>query len=109
VPMVDVPHAQGARWAEQLGADALILTGDSFADSLERIHAARDAGVRRPILLGGGVTQDNVAEALAAADGAIVSTSLMRDDGGASDPLRWDADKTRRFMDRVRSREAPRG
>ncbi len=101
VPMVDIAPAEAARWAEQLGADALVLTGSSFADTLSRIGAARAAGVRRPVLVGGGVTVGNVAEALRHADGAIVSTSLMLDSPG-SGLLRWDAGKAMALMDRVR-------
>lgn len=104
VPMVDATPAQAAQWAEQLGADGLILTGHTFADSLARITAARAAGVRRPVLIGGGVTEDNVDQALDRADGAIVSTSLMRDASDGSGLVRWDADRTRRLMDRVRVR-----
>ncbi len=102
VPMADIAPAEAARWAEQLGADALVLTGGSFADTLGRIGAARAAGVRRPILVGGSVTADNVAEALHHADGAIVSTSIMLD-GPGHGLLRWDAGKALALMDRVRS------
>ena len=69
--------------------------------TLDRIAKAKRAGVKRPILLGGSVTADNVAEALATADGAIVSTSLMRKDAAPGDLLLWDADKSRAFMDRA--------
>lgn len=103
LPMIDVAPSQAALWAERMGADGLVLTGDSFSDSLERVRAARAAGVRRPILIGGGVTQDNVVDALATADGAIVSTSLMRTPSGPHDPLRWDRDKALRLMDLVRA------
>jgi len=44
-----------------------------------------------------------VVEALAVADGVIVSTALMRDGDDDRDVLRWDAGKTARFMDRVRA------
>lgn len=98
VPLVDVPPLQGAKWAENLGADGLILTGASFADSLDRVRGARQGGVKRPILIGGGVTQENVGEALSVADGCIVSTSLMQEGPGP----RWSRDKTLAFMDAVR-------
>jgi predicted TIM-barrel enzyme len=62
VPRDGVPNEQAALWAEQIGADSLIITGSSFADTLARIAAARQAGVRAPILIGGGVTADNVGE-----------------------------------------------
>lgn len=101
VPMADIAPAEAARWAEQLSADVLVLTGGSFAGTLSRIAAARAAGVRRPVLVGGSVTADNVADALRHADGAIVSTSLMLDSPG-SGLLRWDAGKAMALMDRVR-------
>lgn len=100
VPMVNMAPAEATCWAEQLGADALVLNGGSFADTLSRIGAARAAGVRRPVLVGGGVTAGNVAEALRHADGAV-STSLMLDSPGGG-LLRWDAGKAMALMDRVR-------
>lgn len=109
VPMIDVPPEEAAQAAVRLGADALILTGATFGDSLERVHKAKAAGVRRPVFIGGSVTDANVAQALAAADGAIVSTSLMRDNAAVADLVRWDSDKTQRFMDRVRALADPRG
>jgi predicted TIM-barrel enzyme len=91
-----------AEWAVKAGADGLIITGASFADTLERIAAVRAHGIRRPILIGGGVTKANVGAALDAADGVIVSTALMRKSAGEDDVLRWDIDLCRRFMDTVR-------
>jgi predicted TIM-barrel enzyme len=78
VPLAPIEPERAALWAEGLGADGLVLTGADFADSLARIGAARAAGVRVPILPGGGVTEDNVAQALGAAQGVVVSSSLMR-------------------------------
>jgi predicted TIM-barrel enzyme len=95
-------------WAQKTGADGLILTGSSFADSLDRIARARQAGHRAPDPHRSGVTDTNVAEALGAADGVIVSTSLMRRDAGSADVLRWDRDLTRRFMDAARVAEERR-
>lgn len=95
------PFAAG--WAMTLGADALIITGSSFADTLDRIEAVRAAGRDAPILIGGGVTEANVAAALAASEGVIVSTALMRGDAGPDDLIRWDADRCRRFMDAARA------
>jgi predicted TIM-barrel enzyme len=109
VPMIDVPPHEAAQAAVRLGADALILTGATFSDSLERVRAAKAAGVRQPIYVGGSVTQDNVAQTLARADGAIVSTSLMRDGAAVTDLVRWDHDKTQRFMDAARAATSGRG
>ena len=106
VPLAPIEPERAALWAESLGANGLVLTGANFADSLARIRAARTAGVRVPILLGGGVTEDNVAEALGAAQGVVVSSSLMRRGAGGDETLRWDADRTRRLMDRARATSA---
>ncbi|MBO6720084.1 MAG: hypothetical protein JJ913_19225 [Rhizobiaceae bacterium] len=102
-PLSDEPQSFAANWAAKAGADGLIITGSSFADSLTRIAAVRETGVRRPILIGGGVTDDNVGEALRVSDGVIVSSALMRTGIEADDPLRWDTDLCRRFMDKARS------
>jgi hypothetical protein len=97
VPMVDLPPERAALWAQSMGADALVLTGDTFADSLSRIAKARTAGVRVPIVLGGSVTEENVAIALETADAAIVSTALMRKGSRDGDLLRWDTGLATRF------------
>lgn len=91
-----------AEWAVKSGADGLIVTGSSFQDTLARIGAVRDKGIRRPILIGGGVTEANVDEAMAHADGVVVSSALMRRDAAPDDLLRWDVDLCRRFMDAAR-------
>lgn len=101
-PLIDVTPEEAAIAAQKYGADALVLTGTSFADSVARVTAARRAGVARPILIGGSVDQGNIVEALAAADGAIVSTSLMARQGGLA--ARWDRDLIARLMDTVRER-----
>lgn len=102
VPLSGESQPFAAGWAAKTGADGLIITGSSFTDTLERIAAVRAARLDRPLLIGGGVTDGNVAEALGAADGVIVSTALMRRDGGEDDVVRWDADLCRRFMDAAR-------
>lgn len=99
MPRDGVPHDEAALWAEQIGADGLILTGSSFSDTLERIDRARAAGVKAPILIGGGVTAENVGQSLARANGVIVSRAMMALNAGPGDLVRWDLDKTRRFMD----------
>jgi predicted TIM-barrel enzyme len=97
-PRTDVPHEQAALWAQQLGANGLILTGSTFDESLERIREARAAGVKVPILLGGSVTEANAGAAFAHADGVIVSRSLMKKDMPAAGGVRWDVAAARRFM-----------
>ncbi|MGH6924843.1 MAG: BtpA/SgcQ family protein [Propylenella sp.] len=103
VPLSGESQPFAAEWAVKTGADGLIVTGSSFPDTLARIAAVRAADVRRPLLIGGGVTEANVAEALGASDGVIVSTALMRRDAGEDDLERWDADLCCRFMDAARA------
>jgi len=103
VPLSSESQPFAAQWAEKSGADGLVITGASFPDTLTRIAALRERGLRRPVLIGGGVTEENVAQALGAAQGVIVSTALMRRDAGPEDPVRWDADLCRRFMDAARA------
>jgi predicted TIM-barrel enzyme len=104
VPLAGETPELAADWAQKTGADGLIVTGSSFADTLSRIASARASGIRPPILIGGGVTDGNVRAALAAAQGVIVSTSLMRKDAEPSDVLRWDRDLALRLMDAARQR-----
>jgi uncharacterized protein len=109
VPLSSETPEFAAEWAQKTGADGIILTGADFPDSLARIEQARKIGIRRPILLGGGVTTANVGDALAIADGVIVSTSLMRPGASSHDVLRWDLDLTRRFMDAARRGKGTHG
>lgn len=103
-PLSDESQPFAADWAVRTGADGLIITGSSFPDTLDRIAAVRKTVGAAPILIGGGVTESNLGEALAASDGVVVSSALMRKDTGEDDILRWDPDLCRRFMDKARAR-----
>jgi membrane complex biogenesis BtpA family protein len=63
------------------GADGLVLTGKSYSQTLEFVRVARKQLGQVPILVGGGVTAKNFAEAVSVADGAIVSSSLKDSEG----------------------------
>ncbi|MGI9418836.1 MAG: BtpA/SgcQ family protein [Geminicoccaceae bacterium] len=102
-PLSDETQPLAAQWAEKVGADGLIITGSDFADSLTRIAAVRRTVPSRTLLIGGGVTEANVAEALAASDGVIVSAAFMRTNAAEDDLVRWDADQCQRFMDAARA------
>lgn len=102
-PLVNVPIGTAADWAARAGADVVILTGMSYAQSLEYLDAGRKAVPDKPIIIGGGVTIDNIKEILEHCAGAVVSTSLMLDKKAAGSPVHWDAEKIKRFMDRIRS------
>lgn len=101
-PMGPVPIEEAAHWAAGAGADTLILTGKSFKESLEFNDRAYQDGIRLPRIIGGSVTEKNIAEVLQHCDGAVVSSSLMLDAPDPSNPLlKWDAAKIRSFMETV--------
>ena len=104
VPVAPVANETAALWAQSMGADALVITGSSFDDTLARVKGAKAAGVKRPIIIGGGVTADNVGKALDVAESVIVSTSLLRDGAVPDDLALWDNEKVRRFMDAAQPR-----
>jgi predicted TIM-barrel enzyme len=99
MPLAPVAHEKAALWAQSMGADGIIITGSNFDDTIARVGAARAAGVKRPILIGAGVTADNVATALDAADAVVVSTSLRRDGAAYDDFNLWDKNKVLRLME----------
>lgn len=101
-PLSDESQPFAAHWAAKSGADGLIITGSSFADTRKRIDAVREKVSTKPILIGGGVTASNVREALSCSDGLIVSSALMRKGADPDDLAQWDSDLSRRFMDAVR-------
>jgi uncharacterized protein len=73
--------AESARAAREHRADGIVVTGTRTgeAPSPEELLAAREGAGECPVLVGSGLAPGNVRELLAAADGAIVGTSLMRD------------------------------
>lgn len=72
--------AELARDVEFFDADAAIVTGQRTGDaaSMEELRAIA-GGTALPILVGSGVTPDNVGDILAVADGVIVASALKRD------------------------------
>lgn len=72
--------AELARDVEFFDADAAIVTGQRTGDSasMEELRAIA-AGTALPILVGSGVTPDNVGDVFAIADGVIVASALKRD------------------------------
>jgi len=92
--------AEDIEFALRLGlADGLVLTGKSYAETLQFIGVARKYSAGVPILVGGGVNAANFAEVAKVADGAIVSSSL-KDSGSATG--RFDPAKVRDFMSAAR-------
>jgi hypothetical protein len=87
--------------AVRLGAaDALVLTGKTYPGTHKLIETARRVVGDAPILVGGGVTANNIHEVQAIADGAIVSSSLK---GAGAAFGRFDVDKVKEFMAAARA------
>ena len=106
LPLLDMPLAQAAGWAVKTGADALILTGSTFDDSLEFLRKVRTKEKLIPLIMGGNATVDNVQQALEYADGIIVSSSLKKEDATPEDLIQWDLEKIKRFMEAVNQAES---
>ena len=88
-------------YAVRLGAaDGLVLTGKTYAQTHEFIKTARNKVGNVPILVGGGVTAENVAEVNAVADGVIVSSSLK---GSKTAFGTFDPAKVKAFMAAARA------
>ena len=96
VPLVADSFEGDLDSAVRLGAaDALVLTGKTYAQTHEFIATARRVVGAIPILVGGSVTIENVAEVNAVADGTVVSSSLK---GSNTAFGRFDPAKVRSFM-----------
>ena len=97
--VADRPIAELVRDVEFFGADAVIATGQRTADAATaaEIDAIAHA-TSLPLLIGSGVTEENVGDILARADGVIVASSL-KVDGVWWNPV--DPARARQFMQRV--------
>ncbi|MBL8155216.1 MAG: BtpA/SgcQ family protein [Anaerolineae bacterium] len=99
--IIPQPLRQSAIDAQNAGADALIVTGAATgqATPLDAVAEAKQA-VRLPVLVGSGTHQQNVAEVLSVADGAIVGSSL-KEDGDVLKPV--SLERSRHFMSAARA------
>jgi membrane complex biogenesis BtpA family protein len=76
-PLGVLPQTEAAHQARFHGhADALIITGSSVPDSLERLRQVKAAVPDAPIYCGGGTTPDNLAQFFAACDGVVVGNAV---------------------------------
>lgn len=103
-PIGRMPLVEEARQAATFGrADALVLTGRTFDESLSMLREVRAAKLSVPLLLGGGATVANAAQALSQADGAIVGTAFKSIGGWTRESLaaEWDEERIAAFMSAV--------
>jgi len=99
-PGIDL--ATHIEWTRFSGADGLIVSGRMTGDApdLAKVREAKALAIDRPVLLGSGATEANIAAFLSAADGVIVGSSL-KVDGVCENPV--DVDRVRRFVAAARS------
>ncbi|MCC7240918.1 MAG: BtpA/SgcQ family protein [Acidobacteria bacterium] len=92
------PLAESAALAHQHAADGIIVSGEftGLAPRVEDLEAAREGAGAVPVLVGSGLDDGNARRLMAAADGAIVGTSLKTGDV-------VDVERVRRLMSRARS------
>jgi hypothetical protein len=104
-PIASGGFAEDLDFAVRLGgADGLVLTGKSYAGTLELIETARGQLGAIPILVGGGVSESNFAEVAGVADGVIVSSSLK---GTGLAFGKFDPGKVKAFMVEARRVRSP--
>jgi membrane complex biogenesis BtpA family protein len=76
------PLRQSASEAVTAGSDGLVITGDWTGQppAVEDLLTAREAAAGTPVFIGSGLNEDNAADLLRHADGAIVGTSIKTGD-----------------------------
>lgn len=91
---------------ERGGADALVISGKAtgYATDLGDVIAARKGVPGAPLLIGSGVTVENVRDFLPIVDGVLVGTSIKAD-GKVDNPV--DLARVRALVERVRTYHAP--
>ncbi|MFL5624553.1 MAG: BtpA/SgcQ family protein [Ktedonobacteraceae bacterium] len=94
--------AERARAAAFFGADALLISGQMAGTSADpaMIREAREAVPHVPVLANTGVSEANIEQLLAIADGAIVGTSF-KVDSYIWNPV--DPERAQRLVERVRA------
>jgi len=101
IPLGEMPLVESARAAVVHNrADALILTGLTFNESIQMLKKVREANLGVPMLLGGGADEENIADVLNLADGVIVSSSFKPIGGWTQESMlaEWDLERMHRFM-----------
>ncbi|APR77392.1 photosystem I assembly BtpA [Minicystis rosea] len=94
-PGIDL--ATHIEWTRFSGADALIVSGRMTGDApdLDKVREAKRLAGDRPILIGSGAAEENIAAFLGVADGVIVGSSI-KEDGICEHPV--DVERVRRFV-----------
>lgn len=98
-PGIDL--ATHIEWTRFFGADALIVSGRMTGDApdLGKVREAKALAGDRPILIGSGADDRNIAAFMSIADGAIVGSSI-KEGGTIENPV--DVERVRRFVGAAR-------
>lgn len=94
-PGIDL--ATHIEWTRFFGADALIVSGRMTGDApdVTKVREAKQLAGDRPVIIGSGADEHNIAAFMAVADGVIVGSSIKQ--GGAiADPV--DVARVTRFI-----------
>ncbi len=95
-PLGDVSLIDACQQAISQGlADAVIIAGKTFQESLDKINLVKKELPGTYVFLGGGANIDNLDEVYQAANGAFVA-SCLKDTGNMTGDL--DQDKLNQFM-----------
>ena len=97
-PGIDL--ATHIEWTEFYMADALIISGRMTGDApdVDKVRRAKELAKGRPVLMGSGMTAENVADFFKYADGCIVGFGLKQP-GAPHLPV--ELERVQRFMDAV--------
>lgn len=97
-PGIDL--ATHIEWTEFYMADALIISGRMTGDApdVDKVRRAKEGAKGRPVLMGSGMTAENVADFFKYADGCIVGFGLKQPD---APHLPLELERVQRFMDAV--------
>ncbi len=101
IPLGRQPLVEEVRHAYVFGlADAIILTGSNFKETMSMIDQIKTSDITPPIVIGGGVNKSNVASAFEAADSVIVSSAFKPQSGFTRESINmdWDLEKMTAFV-----------
>ena len=105
IPLGRQPLVEEVRHAYVFGcADAIILTGSNFKETMSMIDQVKSSDINPPIVIGGGVNESNVASAFEAADSVIVSSAFKPQSGFTRETINldWDPKKMTAFVKAAR-------
>ena len=101
VPLGNMSLEEASGLAAYVKADALILTGKNYVQSIDYLDRVKESGNQLPRYIGGGANHENIQEILKHADGAIVSDSLKINSKNPKSLIQWDYENMCNFMDIV--------